>query len=204
MPGLALLGVAPPSIPGRSKPYTRIQMEKVRDPAWAITQKNKHPVETVKFFEFVFSDEGALLFNFGIPEKHYDPKTLLYTDLILKDPDGLSEAINKLGSGNFPYRQHPDYERQFATKEAFTARMLYESLILPVFPTMRFAEKDALHVADLREACRTYRDEMVNKFIVGTEPLDKFDAFVAQLRKIGATELEKLYADSYKLYLAKN
>ncbi len=203
VPGMALLGVAPPSIPGRSKPYTRIQMETVREPGWAISVKNKHPVETLKFMEFVFSDEGMMLFNFGIPEKHYNPTSNQYLDIILKDPDGLSEAINKLGSGNFPYRQHPDYERQFGTAEAHTARMLYESVILPVFPPMRFAEKDTLRVADLREACRTYRDEMVNKFIVGTEPLEKFDAFVAQLRKIGAAELETLYADAYKQYLAK-
>ncbi|MCX7030166.1 MAG: extracellular solute-binding protein [Spirochaetes bacterium] len=203
VPGLALLGVAPPSIPGRSKPYTRIQMETVREQAWAISVKNKHPVETIKFMEYVFSDEGMMLFNFGIPEKHYNPANNQYTDLILKYPDGLSEAINKLGSGNFPYRQHPDYERQFGTAEAYTARALYESLILPVFPPMRFPEKDALRVADLRESCRTYRDEMVNKFIVGTEPLEKFDAFVAQLRKIGAAELETLYADAYKRYLAQ-
>ncbi len=204
VPGMALVGVLPPVIPGRSSPYTRIQMEPVRIDSWAISVKNKYPVETIKLMEYVFSDEGMMLFNFGLAETDYTvtPKGIVYTDKILKDPDGVLEAINKLGSGNFPYRQHPDYERQFATPDAFAARALYEKVILPPFPSVRFPEKDTLRVADLRQSCMTYRDEMVNKFIVGTEPLDRFDAFVAQLRKIGAAELETLYAAAYQRLLA--
>ena len=71
VPGFELKAFAPPaSISGK-----RIEEHRrtpVKPEGWAITMANKHPVETIKYFDFFFSEEGRRMANFGIEGKHYD------------------------------------------------------------------------------------------------------------------------------------
>jgi hypothetical protein len=47
----------------------------------------------------------------------------------------------------------------------------------------------------------TYREEWVSKFILGKEPLTKWDEFILGLKKMGAEEVEQLYNKGYERYL---
>ena len=40
----------------------------------AITKDNKHVVETVKWLDYKYGEEGSMLFNFGIEGKSYEMK----------------------------------------------------------------------------------------------------------------------------------
>lgn len=44
---------------------------------------------------------------------------------------------------------------------------------------------------------------MVNKFIMGVEPLDKFDEYVDTLNKIGLEEVLRVQQAAYDRYLAR-
>jgi len=46
----------------------------------------------------------------------------------------------------------------------------------------------------------TYKDAMIDKFIMRLEPLEKFDEFVAGINKAGLPELLKITNDTYKRY----
>ena len=47
----------------------------------------------------------------------------------------------------------------------------------------------------------TYMNEMVDKFIMGVEPLDHFDAFAAQVESMGLADVLKAYQDAYNRYM---
>jgi putative aldouronate transport system substrate-binding protein len=49
----------------------------------------------------------------------------------------------------------------------------------------------------------TYADEMVLKFIMGTEPLSRFDQFVATINSMGLQEVLASEQRAYDRYLAK-
>ncbi len=57
------------------------------------------------------------------------------------------------------------------------------------------AEKDI--ISQYATGLNTYTQEMVTKFILGQEPLSKFDDFVAALDELGLQELLKAYETSY-------
>lgn len=49
----------------------------------------------------------------------------------------------------------------------------------------------------------TYRDEMIDKFIMGAEPISNFDSFVAQLKSMGIEDIIKIKQDAYDRFQAK-
>ena len=44
----------------------------VKPDGWAITVTNEHPEETIKYFDFWFTDLGKRLSNFGVEGQQYD------------------------------------------------------------------------------------------------------------------------------------
>lgn len=201
--GLEMVAVPPPSIPGRSAPYTRVQMDPVRKVAWGITEKNNNPVATIKLMEYVYSDDGTTLFNFGLENTHHTVRNgrFVYTDAITSDPKGIAHALLAIGSGNFPYRQHIDYEIQYASlPNIVEARSMYEDLIRPAFPPLQLGIAGKT-VANLLRAVVDYRNDIVNKFILGLIPIQDYEGFVEQLKEMGVDELQRIYQEAYDHYI---
>ena len=48
---------------------------------------------------------------------------------------------------------------------------------------------------------QTYKDEMINKFIMGKEPLDNFDNFVETLNSMGIEEVLAVEQAAYDRYM---
>ena len=69
-----------------------------------ISKDNKDIAATAKLLDYAYSEEGSLLFNFGIPGESYvimdgEP---CYTDNIINDEDGFSNALKRyLASGAY-------------------------------------------------------------------------------------------------------
>ena len=60
----------PASVSGkRIEEHRRIP---IKPDGWAIGYTNEHPVETIKYFDFWFTEEGRRLANFGVEGEHYD------------------------------------------------------------------------------------------------------------------------------------
>ena len=71
IPGFKFVAIAPPaSVSGRRIEENR--RGRVRRDGWAITSANKHPIETIKLFDFYFTEAGRRLANFGVEGVHYD------------------------------------------------------------------------------------------------------------------------------------
>lgn len=180
-------------------------------PRMAITVANKYPVETMKLFNYCFTEEGARLIEYGIEGIHHkivDGKPV-YTDLILNNPEGLDPEIARIKDGliatALPYHMGWECHFQAMAKAApwtVKAWELYREpgMVEAPLPTLKFTDQELARVNQLTAEINTYEDPMIDKFIMGVEPLDKFDEFVDNIKKAGLDELLKLYNDAYKRY----
>lgn len=161
----------------------------------AITASNENPEETVRWLDFKFSEEGHMLFNFGVEGVSYEMKDEYptYTDQVMNHPElPVTQAMSQFNMASFsgPFVQDRRYMEQYAAlpaqKDAITTWMNAENdRLMPVLsPT---AEESATYASIMNDV-KTYYSEMVNKFIMGVEPMSSFDSFVETIKGMGIEE----------------
>lgn len=159
----------------------------------AVTKACKYPEEAVKFMDFNYSEEGSKLFNYGIEGVSYkmENNKPVFTDLMINNPDKIEFYTlawkYKLHTGPYlrDYTATPpfnDTEKQ--AREAWRT-VGNENMMPPVSHTTEESKK----LASIQNDLNTYRSEMIMKFILGVEPISKYDDFVSQLKKRGLDEL---------------
>ncbi|MFD0958399.1 extracellular solute-binding protein [Paenibacillus chungangensis] len=190
------------------KPLTHKQQKSVIQLGWGITANNKHVDLTMKIFEYVNSDEGQILFNFG---KEGDTYTLdaegnyQYTDKVTDSPDGIYNGLLRFGGQAWVgFRQHPQYEKLIADEDSFNQMYNYieKDYFHPAYPTLKYASDDIERYGELTTQINTFVDEKVAKFVIGQEPISKFDDFVKQLQKLKLDELQQIQDRTYESYQA--
>jgi putative aldouronate transport system substrate-binding protein len=159
----------------------------------AITSTNKNPVETVRMLDFAYGPEGHLLFNFGVEGLTY---TMVdgyptYTDLIMKNPDGLplAQAMASHFRSNFagPFVQDKRYvEQYFQIQEQKDAYAIWqeptnERLMPPVTPT----QEESREFANVMTEVNTRFDEVFAQVLTGAQPIATWDTFTQELQQLG-------------------
>lgn len=206
-PEYDLIGVEPPMGP-IGKIQTRHQIPLVRDVGAAvISVSSPHKERICRWFDYVFSEEGQLLTNFGIEGVHYTMENGVptYTDAVLHDPDGVdpSEVLGAAGVGrDWPKVQSAESEKAIRSEESSRTVAVYRDLIIEGMPHLSFTDDEQSILTERMAEIETCTDEWVNKFIMGTEPLDQFETFTAQLEQMGIQEVLEIYNAAYQRYLA--
>ncbi len=159
----------------------------------AITTSNENIVETVKWLDYKYSKEGHMLFNFGIEGESYEMVDgyPTYKEIITKNPEGLSMSVALAKyvpvGWSGPVIQAKEYAEQYTSmpeqKEAVEnwKKGSNERVIPPVTPT----QEESSEYASIMNDIGTYKSEMINKFIMGEEPLSNFDEFVKTIESMG-------------------
>lgn len=195
----ALLGPAPyPVLIKGDKPkFGQRSYAYVGTGGVAISSKSKNAEAAAKLLDYGYSDEGHMLFNFGIEGISYNleggyPR---YTDLILENPNKLapSQALSLYNRASYfgPFVQDVRYMEQYYTlpqqREAIQvwANTEVDSHILPQMPK---TELESAELSSIMIDVMTLVDEMSLKIILGVEPLDTFDTYVS---KIKASKIER-------------
>jgi putative aldouronate transport system substrate-binding protein len=178
----------------------------------AISTKCKDIEAAVRLLDYAYTDEGYMLYNFGIKGVSYNlvKGKPAYTELILHNPDNvpvtsmMSKYMRSNTSG--PFIQDKGYLEQYyelpQQKEAMKiwAKNDYLKYMMPpVTPTA--AESDEL--SNILTDIITYRDEMTTKFILGTEPLDNYDKYIAQIKSLGAEKAVAIFQASYDRFMKR-
>jgi len=196
------LVVPPPKGPTGIQ-MTTSQMQPIRG-FTAISANSKYKVEISKLFDYFYGEEGNLLSNFGIEGLTYEmvngePK---YTDVVLKDPQGRSilSMLNVYGHREWAYAQDIRYENALLDEEYVQLRNEMEKYIRPTIPALSFSEDERDILNNVYTEIRTYKDEMIDKFIIGKEPIEKFDEFVERIKAMGIDNVLKVYQDAYDRY----
>ena len=207
-----IVGAVPPEGPtGISQ--TRDQLQPITvDEDWnagiyvGATEEQKKAA--LKLLDYVYSDEGMILMNFGEEGVHFNivDGDYKYSDLIMNNPDGLSpqDALRSFGiQSMLTLLQDARYERAFVSDEVNRIRDIYEQEghIGEPFPTLAFTNDEQSLLNEKYTEIETYMNEMVDKFIMGVEPLDKFDEYVAQVESMGLADVLAVYQAAYDRYM---
>ena len=181
-----------------------------RDTAEAIAEsssKCKDPVTAIKWIDYVYaSPEGIAYTNFGIEGQTYTVQggTKKYTDLVLKNPDGLvlNDVLRKFGATpTVAWIQTVEmYEAQMSPDVVAMAQKVRPLMDSPFPPILRTAEESD-QWAKITNDLDTYKWEMISKFFLGTESLDNFDAYVKKLKDLGLDQLIAIKQAGYDRFL---
>lgn len=176
----------------------------------AITGKCEVPELAARFLDYSYSEEGYMLNNFGIEGESYVmedgyPK---YTEVITNNPDGLSMAqamplyIRAANEG--PFVQDVRYiEQYYSLPQQQNALDVWSANDHEkhVMPQLTLTQDETNQYSRIMSDITTYRDESVVAFILGTKPIDEFDAYVEQIKSLGidqATEIQKNAYDRFQ------
>ncbi|MDF2962984.1 MAG: extracellular solute-binding protein family 1 [Paenibacillus sp.] len=172
-----------------------------------ITTSSKHKVEAVRWLNYGYTKEGSMLLNYGVEGKTYTmvngvPK---YTDYILNNPKLGTENTNYILKAHFaPKLQCRDIEcnpnlakspASAAIRQKWADDPDVDSALR--LPPIRLSSEETDKRAKIMTEVKTYSDEMVLKFILGAEPLSKFDEYQNQLKKLGIDEAVKITQAAY-------
>lgn len=174
----------------------------------AITGSNKQVVETVKFLDYFYSEEGRMIANFGKEGVSYtmDNGYPKFMDSVMNHPDGLplAQSLKQhvLSAIAGPFLQDVRYMEQYAARpeqqEALT--VWAEPSNEKRMPPVTIAREDNSRYASIMNDINTYKDEMIVKFIMGAEPLDKFDGYVVTMKNMGIDEAIEMQQSGLERY----
>lgn len=176
--------------------------------SFAVSSKVENPIEVIKFMDWMYSDEGVDVTNFGVLDEHYtieNGEYVISEDLLKKHAshtDPYRSMQGELGTGLLSFATYIDerpmaamsppelleWKEQIISEDGYFAR--------PIDPPFTDDEREKL--TDLLTKVNTLRDQEVDKFIMGTRSLDEYDDFINQLRDQGATEIEDIYNSALK------
>lgn len=177
---------------------------------WSINANAQQPELLMQLVDYMFSDEGYYLMNYGEEGVSYtmidgEPQ---FTDLVLNNPDGLeyAQAAYLYASSNrsrMPFLSN--YSRCFSefTDAQWDALDIYEkdcdhSMDYPLGAVMN-TEQSQQYNTVAADIC-TYISEHVLQFIYGQEDMSQWDSFVETIRSMGvdaAIEAKQMAYDDY-------
>ncbi len=166
----------------------------------------------MRWLDYGYTDEGFLYWNYGNEGESYtmtDGKPA-YTDLLTKDPEGISLALSKyIGTGGTGLAvQAEGMVRQKNAPAAVEAVDTWTSqeneLFLHMYPAgVSLTTEESSEVSALAASINTYASEMALKFFLGEEPLERFDAFVDTLNGMGLPRMLEIYQAAYDRFTAR-
>lgn len=177
----------------------------------AISSQCENVEAAAWLLDWMYSEQGNLCCNFGIEGTTYEMKDGVptYTDVIMKNPDGMSVA-NALAaytraSTSGVCVQNEGYIEQYYEqdnqKEALQLSMKTD-MGEHFFPPTSVAPEDSEQYAEIMNNVKTLSDEMEAQFISGTVSLDEWDGYVQQLKDFGIEDAIAMMQKAYDAYMA--
>lgn len=180
----------------------------------SISTQCSDPKLAIQYMDYLFSDEGHMLANYGIEGQTYtiengEPQ---FTDLILNNPQGFDWQLCQSLYINPGFPCLTDLSVQEMTyTEAQKAAVptwvdAYDSAdeTMPNERWLSYTTEESQHKADLQNDIETYQTEMRLKFITGQLDIDaEWDNYCTALEGMGIHTMEEITQAAVDRYLAK-
>ncbi len=180
----------------------------------ALSSTSKNKALATRFMDFGYTDEGYMLYNFGIEGLTYELKDGVpyYTDEIKKNPEGLpmTQAMGKYfrSSWSGPFIQSKNYLTEYYYRPQ--QRESVENWLLSYKKAVKTREPKTTMTAEEAEAFAEYTveldkvvDESFISFVLGTKSFDEFDSFIETLKKLGVEDAIKIKQAAIDRYNAR-
>lgn len=174
----------------------------------AITSKCKYPKEAAKWIDYLYSEPGIILTNFGIENFTYKMENgkPVYTEYITKNPDKLPlvQAIAKHAPAGIGPRMVNDgrYWEQV---------MLFpqQKLVFPTIsnssnerqiPNISLLQEESSKFSSIINEAKTYVEEMSAKIVMGEKPITEYDTMVKTLGTMKINDAIAIQQAAYDRY----
>lgn len=188
----------------------------VRCPAWSIsTQCDEDTIPLIlQLIEYMFSDEGILLYNYGIEGEAFrydDNGQPEWTDLVLNYEGGTTTSAFLYATAN-PTEYMPGVYDDAKFNYSYTPAMLDCEDIINHSSTGEFdypkaaenliSSEDSLRAANPSTDLSTYVTETVLSWIHGEKSLDEaaWESYVDTCFTMGLQEIIDIYQDAFDAY----
>lgn len=159
----------------------------------AITTSCKDVQAAAKFLDFGYSEQGQMLYNFGIEGESYTMKNGYprYTDKILGSDDVAGQLACYTQTYSGPFIQDVRYIEQYYAypqqKEAVKLWMDSE-MKQHMMPMLYMPVEDQRRVSQIKSDIERYVEKMFIDFVMGVQPLESFDQYVEHVYSLGLEE----------------
>ncbi len=178
-----------------------------------ITPNCKNKEAAVQFLNYGYTDEGRMLFNYGIEGVSYTMENGVptYTDLIMNNPDGLTKQYAmaqylRAWNGG-PFVKEKGYQLQYSNLPQQQAALeLWSASDASKYqmPPVSIAEADSNEFSKLSGDISTYVSEMFIKYVTGLEPLDTFESeYLATLESLKVDRMIELEQEALDEFNAR-
>ena len=161
----------------------------------AISSKCQNPRLAARYLDYGYSEEGHMLYNFGIEGISYNmvDGEPVYTEEITNNPDGLTMAQAMLkyfrASNVGPFIQDQKYIEQYYSKpqqqEALNAWMERIDIEQPmVYPKAILTSEENDEYSTIMTEVTSMVNEKTTQFIIGTLPMEEYDSFISDLKAL--------------------
>lgn len=171
----------------------------------AVTTACKNPVAAIKWLDYQYSEEGIMLDNWGRNGITYTIRNgkPVFTDLILKaeDPKGADLLYVKSNLMSTPGIMDLGLVDEL-TKKSQKGAVEYWGTVDNswVIPPLYLTQSEESTYTPIINDIKSYINEMTVKFILGVEPLSKFDVFVNQIKSMGIDKVIKIKQNALNRY----
>ena len=152
-----------------------------------------------RFLDWFYSDEAVELVSWG-----KEGETFEVVDgkkqYILGENGGQVQTLYGFSTYGAFLRMDPEAVSATESEEIAATRDIAMDSLLPYANpviNLAFNDEEAKKRNELYSAIASYSSEMITKFILGQEPLSKFDEFKTELNKMGVDEMLKVYESAY-------
>ncbi|MBU2957956.1 extracellular solute-binding protein [Paracoccus sp. C2R09] len=196
-----------PFLPPASVSGKRIEEHRripVKPDGWAISYMNEHPVETVKYFDFWFTEEGRNLSNFGVEGKTWNmvDGEPVFTDEVLNSDTPVNSQMYLEGAQIYRgYWMDYRYEWQWTSEDAREGIKLYEAndLLIDQFLGVSFNPEEQAVYDKYWPSIRTYMLERQQAWILGSGDVEaEWDSYVSTLDRMGYQDVIEVMNSAYQ------
>lgn len=202
IPGFKLKAFAPPN--EGNKEYTRRDVAITQGVAIGAESKNKE--YAIKLLDFLFSETGSRLMNFGIEGEQYDlvDGKPIFKDSVINGDKTAVQILTELGACSLVYEQDYSYEEQWMNEEAKAGSDMYLSngYLMTKFPGVTYSEEEYSKFNSIMTNVDTFRAERCQQWVFGSADVSStFDAYLEELDRLGLKEATEIQQAAYDRYI---
>jgi putative aldouronate transport system substrate-binding protein len=179
-----------------------------------ISSQCKNPEVLMRWFDYLYTEEGSLLANYGIENLSYVldsdgvPKT---TELIYNNPDGIAlNNVLPLYAMNQYQASWYDWERELSpvvnpavleTKELWDGNWKDEYSI--PYTSLTLTSEESTEYASIMTDVNTYLEENLIKFFTNQRSMDEYESMLEQVKSMDIARATEIMQAAYDRYLTR-
>ena len=176
--------------------------------AFIITKACKYPEVAMRWVDYFYSDEGNLLYNYGVEGESH----VKNTDGTYKFVDSVYKVINNgltfdaavsshvaVGPSNpIITKDKYYYGRETDPIPSKAAKNMVKYFPKEIWPNFIFTPEESNELTIISTEIEMYVDKMAASFITGREKLTGWDKYVARLKNMQMDRMLEIYNSAYK------